>query len=145
MADIDLTRIHNLGLAAARAKAERMADQLGQKFGLKGVWEGNVLRFDRPGVSGSLAITDKDLRLLVTLGFLFKAMKGSIENAVKHELDTLFAGPVVAEHRPNQTVAEHRSNQTSEAGGVRHEKKASAPAPAPATAKRDPPLPKKGG
>jgi putative polyhydroxyalkanoate system protein len=121
MADIDLTRIHNLGLAAARAKAERMADQLGQKFGLKGAWEGNVLRFDRPGVSGSLAITDKELRLLVTLGFLFKAMKGSIENAVKHELDTLFA------------------ETKGEAGGVRHEKNASAPTPAPAKAKRDPP------
>jgi putative polyhydroxyalkanoate system protein len=136
VADIDLTRVHNLGTKAAREKAERMADELGRKFGLKGDWEGNVLKFERPGVSGSLAITDKDLRLLVTLGFLFKAMKGSIENAVKHELDTLFAGAV---------VAEHRSNQTSEAGGVTHEKKASAPAPAPANAKRDPPPRKKGG
>jgi putative polyhydroxyalkanoate system protein len=91
MADIDLTRIHNLGLAAARAKAERMADHLGRKFDLKGDWEGNVLRFARPGVTGSLAITDKDLHLAVSLGFLLKAMKGSIEQAVKHELDTLFA------------------------------------------------------
>jgi putative polyhydroxyalkanoate system protein len=90
MADIELARIHNLGLKAARAQAERMADQLGRKFDLKGDWEGNVLRFERPGVSGSLAITDKDLRLLVSLGFLLKAMKGSIEKAVMHELDTMF-------------------------------------------------------
>lgn len=91
MADIELLRVHNLGLKAARVQAERMADQLGRKFDLKGAWEGNVLRFERPGVSGSLAITDKDLRLLVSLGFLLKAMKGSIERAVVHELDTLFA------------------------------------------------------
>jgi putative polyhydroxyalkanoate system protein len=91
MADIELTRVHNLGLKAARAQADRMADHLGRKFDLKGDWEGNVLRFERPGVSGSLAITDKDLRLMVTLGFLLKAMKGSIEKAVTHELDTLFA------------------------------------------------------
>jgi putative polyhydroxyalkanoate system protein len=91
MADIDLTRVHNLGLEAARAKAERMAEQLGRKFDLKGAWAGNVLKFERPGVSGSLAISAKDLRLVVTLGFLLKAMKGSIEKAVVHELDTLFA------------------------------------------------------
>jgi putative polyhydroxyalkanoate system protein len=92
MADIDLTRVHNLGLEAARAKAERMADQLGRKFDLKGAWAGNVLKFERPGVSGSLAITARDLHLVVSLGFLLKAMKGSIEKAVVHELDELFAG-----------------------------------------------------
>ena len=91
MADIELQRVHNLGLKAARAAADRMADQLGRKFDLKGNWEGNVLRFERPGVTGSLAVTDKDLKLSVALGFLLKAMKGSIEQAVTHELDKLFA------------------------------------------------------
>ena len=91
MADIDITRVHNLGLGAARAAAERMEAQLGRKFDLKGGWTGNVLSFERPGVSGSLKITDKDLYISVALGFLLKAMKGSIERAVVHELDTLFA------------------------------------------------------
>jgi putative polyhydroxyalkanoate system protein len=91
MADIEVTRLHNLGLKAARAQADRMAEHLGRKFDLKGDWQGNVLNFQRPGVTGSLAITDKDLRLAVSLGFLLKAMKGSIEKAVVHELDTLFA------------------------------------------------------
>ncbi len=93
MADIELTRLHNLGLKAARAQADQMAEHLGRKFDLKGDWQGNVLSFQRPGVTGSLAITDKDLRLAVSLGFLLKAMKGSIEKAVVHELDTLFAQP----------------------------------------------------
>ena len=91
MADIDLHRVHNLGLKAGRAAADRMAEHLGSKFDLKGAWEGNLLRFARPGVTGSLAISDKDLRLSVSLGFLLKAMKGSIEKAIVHELDTLFA------------------------------------------------------
>lgn len=90
MADIELHRVHGLGLKAARAAAERMAEHLGRKFDLKGDWEGNVLRFERPGVTGSLAISDQDLRLSVALGFLLKAMKGSIEKAVEHELDSLF-------------------------------------------------------
>lgn len=90
MADIELHRVHGLGRDAARAAAERMAEHLGRKFDLKGHWEGNVLRFERPGVTGSLAINDQDLRLSVALGFLLKAMKGSIEKAVEHELDSLF-------------------------------------------------------
>ena len=70
MADIEIHRVHNLGLKAARVAADRMADHLGRKFGLSGEWEGNVLTFQRPGVTGSLAVTDKDLRLSVALGFL---------------------------------------------------------------------------
>src|SRR5258706_9091939 len=101
MADIDITRVHNLGLAAARTAADRMADQLGRKFDLKGAWSGNTLTFERPGVSGTLKIGDQDLHLSVALGFLLKAMKGSIEKAVVHELDTLFAkAPPTAEVKP---------------------------------------------
>ena len=91
MADIDIKRAHNLGLKAARAAADKMADHLGKKFGLEGDWSGNTLNFQRPGVTGSLAIDDKDLRLLVNLGMLLKMMKPSIETAVKEQLDKLFA------------------------------------------------------
>jgi len=90
MADIEVHRIHGLGLKAARAAADRMAEHLGRKFDLKGDWEGNVLRFQRPGVTGSLVIGDQELRLTVALGFLLKAMKASIQRAVEHELDSLF-------------------------------------------------------
>jgi putative polyhydroxyalkanoate system protein len=91
VADIEIQRAHDLGLKAARAAADRMAEHLGRKFDLKGDWEGNVLTFQRPGVSGSLSVSDEDVRLSVALGFLLKAMKGSIENAIVHELDALFA------------------------------------------------------
>jgi putative polyhydroxyalkanoate system protein len=92
VADIEITRTHGMGAKAARAAAEKMAEQLGRKFDLKGTWAGNVLRFERPGVSGSLTVGDKDLSLSVALGFLLKAMKGSIETAVRQELDKVLAG-----------------------------------------------------
>jgi putative polyhydroxyalkanoate system protein len=95
MADIDITRPHALGLEEARAAAERMESHLGRKFGLTGSWKGDTLHFERPGVTGSLAITEKELHLKIALGFMLKAMKGSIQTAVVHELDTLFGG-----HRP---------------------------------------------
>jgi putative polyhydroxyalkanoate system protein len=91
MADIEIRRVHDLGLKGARSAAERMSEHLGRKFDLKGDWAGDVLRFERPGVTGSLAVGDKDVRLSVTLGFLLKAMKGSIETAIESELDSLFA------------------------------------------------------
>ena len=116
MADIEIHRVHGLGLKAARAAADEMAAHLGKKFGLTGQWTGNVLKFERPGVAGSLAITDKDLDLVVSLGFLLKAMKGSIEQSVRHELDKLFAEKAPAKEKP-----------------------------APAKAKKAAPRPKKGG
>ena len=100
MADIDIRRAHNLGLQGARAAADEMAGRLGRKFGLEGRWDGNVLRFERPGVTGSLAITDKDLSLSVALGLLLKAMKGSIQQAVEEELAALFAKAGPARKKP---------------------------------------------
>jgi putative polyhydroxyalkanoate system protein len=102
MADIDIRRTHDLGLAGARQAAERMAEQLGRKFDLKGDWRGNVLHFERPGVNGSLAISAKELHLSVALGFMLKAMKGSIESAVEHELDALFPTGRTAAPRPKK-------------------------------------------
>ncbi len=91
MADIDIRRPHDLGRVAARRAAEQMVADLARKFDLRGQWQGDVLRFERPGVAGTLALTEKDLHLSISLGFLLKAMKASIEKAVTHELDTLFA------------------------------------------------------
>lgn len=100
MADIDIRRTHNLGRQAARAAADRMAEHLGRKFDLKGDWDGDVLRFERPGVTGALTVGPKDLHLSVALGFLLKAMKGSIEQAIRHELDALFAKPPAKPEKP---------------------------------------------
>jgi len=100
MADIDIRRAHNLGHAAARAAADRMAERLGRKFDLRGDWDGDVLRFERPGVTGSLTVGPKDLHLSVALGFLLKAMRGSIEQAIRHELDALFAAAPAKAEKP---------------------------------------------
>ena len=87
MADINVQRSHHLGLKEAHAAATKMSAKLGKQFGLSGNWEGNTLHFDRPGVSGLLIISDHDMKLEVTLGFLLKVMKGPIERAVHRDLD----------------------------------------------------------
>jgi putative polyhydroxyalkanoate system protein len=94
--DIDVRRVHGLGPAEARAMAERLLERLGREFGLQGQWAGDVLRFHRPGVQGHLALGPGDLRLQVTLGFLLKAMRGRIEQAIARELDSHFPPPPAA-------------------------------------------------
>ena len=89
MADIEIKRAHSMGLAAAREAADRMADKLGHKFGLKGEWDGDEMRFQGTGVTGKLVVDAKDIALSVALGFLLKAMKPSIEQAIQHELDAM--------------------------------------------------------
>ena len=91
MADIEVRRAHGLGLAPARRAAEQMASDLARKFDVRASWQGDTLRFERPGVSGFVTLTATDLHLSISLGFLLKAMQASIEKLVLQELDTLFA------------------------------------------------------
>jgi len=90
VSDIDLRREHGLDPVQARAMAERLLERLEREFGLRGEWAGNVLRFQRAGVQGHLALGPGDLHLQVTLGLLLKAMRGRIEQAIARELDQLF-------------------------------------------------------
>ena len=89
MADISMMRSHHLGLKGARVAADKMAEKLGEKFDLAGDWNGNTLHFHRPGVNGMLTVTDHDMKLDVTLGFMLKMMKGPIERAVHEQLDNV--------------------------------------------------------
>jgi len=91
MPDIAIKRTHQLGLKEAKSAADKMAEKLGEKFGLAGEWEGDNLSFSRLGVSGTLVITEVTMTLEVTLGFFLKAMKSPIENAVNEELDKVLA------------------------------------------------------
>ena len=112
MADIEIHRSHHLGLEGARAAADQMAEHLGRKFGLKGEWWGDVMRFERPGVTGSLTVGEKTFDLSVSLGFLLKAMRGSIETAIRYELDQLFADqPAPKEGAPDGKAPAARSKK----------------------------------
>ena len=90
MADIEITRPHGLGLEGARAAARGMQESLERKYGLHGTWKGDTLHFERPGLTGTFTIAPTTVHLSATLGFMLKAMKGSIETSVRHELEQLF-------------------------------------------------------
>jgi putative polyhydroxyalkanoate system protein len=116
MADIEVHRRHEIGLAAARRAAEQLLSDLARKFDLRGSWQGDTLRFERPGVSGFVALTERDLRVSISLGLLLKAMKASIEKVVLQELDTLFAKHAGAKPPARPPTAKRPAKRPKKAG-----------------------------
>ena len=91
MSDITLRRKHGKTPAAARASAERMACELQKEFDLNYVWDGDLMRFKRPGVTGELVLDGEEVVLHIHLSFFLSTLKPSIEHEVKQFLDENFA------------------------------------------------------
>lgn len=92
MADIHIVRAHSMPLKKAREAAGDLAVKLEDKFDLQSEWDGDTLNFQRPGVTGSLALTKSDVTIDVRLGLLLSAFKGAMEEQIGEQLDALFAG-----------------------------------------------------
>ena len=117
MADIDIRRAHHMTQSAAKSAADRMADKLAKKFALKGDWDGDTLRFQGTGVTGTLTVGAKDLHIAATLGFLLKAMRPSIEKAVLSELDSILAAPP-SRAEPARAAEKAKPASTSKSAGT---------------------------
>ena len=96
MPELKIEREHALGLAGARAVAERWREQAEQEWGMACESEPgetkDLLRFARSGVSGELAVSETRFDLQLKLGFLLGAYSARIEEKIKANLDELL-GP----------------------------------------------------
>ena len=106
MADISIKRAHHGTLADARKMADKVAVKLENDYQLKSTWAGDVMNFARSGVNGTLAITAKELKIDIKLGFLAGAFKSTIADAVEKNLDSLIkpAKPEVTKEAANPAV-----------------------------------------
>ncbi len=91
MSDIELVKRHSLSIAKARALVQKAADDLTEKYDLTSEWDADTLRFRRQGVDGRMQVTDTEIRLDVTLGFLLKAFKGRLLEHIERTFDTFLA------------------------------------------------------
>lgn len=93
--DIHIQRPHALGLPQARRLAQQWMAQAGEKYGLQFETEegseGDTVRFERSGIQGTLAVKADQLDLQAELGFLFKAMSGTVEAEIARKIDALLA------------------------------------------------------
>lgn len=90
MATLSIVKQHRLTHEQARRAADQVAQDLRKRFDLAYRWEGDVIRFDRPGLSGELRVGSKDVALDCQLGFLLSALKPAIERQVHSEFDKCF-------------------------------------------------------
>jgi len=93
MSDIAFVRAHALPLAKAKALVQKAADALAAEHQLQNEWHGNTLRFQRSGVNGEIHVTDSQIHLDVTLGFLLKPFKVKFVGEIERNLDKYLPEP----------------------------------------------------
>lgn len=105
MSDIRIRRPHALPRAKARREAQKIADQLKEKFDLEYEWDGDVVNFHRQGVTGHLRVGEDEIHLEAKLGFLLAFLKPTIEGHINENLDRVFGkeGERVAAAKPATT------------------------------------------
>ncbi|MBN2341006.1 MAG: polyhydroxyalkanoic acid system family protein [Deltaproteobacteria bacterium] len=88
MADITITKSHNLEMSDARARLDKMAAELQSKYGIKSSWSGNTATLSGTGLKkGTVELKDSTIKVEITLGMLARAMKGKIEEQVNIAFD----------------------------------------------------------
>ena len=94
MADIHIVQEHTLTPIKAREAAQKVADKMAEEYELECTWEGDVLRFERSGVSGSLTLAQEQALMDLKLGFLFSAFSAKIESKISESMRKVFASQV---------------------------------------------------
>ena len=97
MPDIHIRRDHDLGLDAARVVAQRWMDDAQDRLGMTCACtpgsEGDTIRFERAGASGTVEVSGHCFELRARLGFLLGAFSERIEQEITRNLDALLARP----------------------------------------------------
>ncbi|YCC77188.1 polyhydroxyalkanoic acid system family protein [Pseudomonas aeruginosa] len=91
MSRIHIERPHSLGLDAARAKAEKLAERLAKEHGVQCEWQGDELTFKRSGVDGRIAVGADKVAVGVKLGLMLSAMSGLLKGEIEKALDKALA------------------------------------------------------
>ncbi len=92
MANIDITRQHQVSLDKAQVAVMEIASAMHERFGIESVWHGTTLQFERDGIQGSIALKTDSIQVQAKLGMFFSALKPMIENDIIEKLERYF-GP----------------------------------------------------
>lgn len=93
MATLEIAKTHALTHKGAKQAAEKIAEDLNQRFDLEYSWNGDVIEFERPGLTGRLHVGKTEVRLDCELGFLLSMLKPKIEDVVHRDFDKFFGKP----------------------------------------------------
>lgn len=90
MAEISIVQPHSMSAETARAAAQQMADRLAAEYGVAYTWQGDVLRFTRSGVEGSLTLGAQQAALRIRLGLLMGAFAPTIQAKASDKMRKIF-------------------------------------------------------
>lgn len=92
MPDISIAQKHKLSHKKAKAAAQKVVDQLAEEYGVSAEWDGDILKFKRSGVSGTLEVSAHEAQIEIKLGFMLKAFSATIEEHVHKNMKKVFGG-----------------------------------------------------
>jgi putative polyhydroxyalkanoate system protein len=93
MTTMSIAKRHHLSHKEAKAAAQRVADDLKERFDLKYTWRGDAIEFERPGLTGEMHVGRTEVRLACELGFMLSLLKPKLESAIHSEFDKRFGKP----------------------------------------------------
>jgi putative polyhydroxyalkanoate system protein len=84
---VNIRRRHTLGIQEAKTRVDRVAAQLGDKFGLRAAWDGDDLKFRGSGVDGQIRVAEDEVEAQLRLGLSLKLLEGNIRSAIDAAMD----------------------------------------------------------
>jgi putative polyhydroxyalkanoate system protein len=91
MGTLSIARKHQLSHKKAKEAAQKVAEDLQERFDLNYEWHGDCIEFERPGLRGELTVAANEVRLECELGFLLSALKPMLEAEINKEFSKRFA------------------------------------------------------
>jgi putative polyhydroxyalkanoate system protein len=92
MADISVSRSHNLDPEELRQRLDKLAEEMTSKYGVQCRWEGDVCHLSGSVLKGGRVTMDPaSVQLELTLTALARMMKKRIEQEVAKGLDHLLS------------------------------------------------------
>ncbi|UXI66663.1 polyhydroxyalkanoic acid system family protein [Tahibacter amnicola] len=86
MPSIDIRHKHKKATKEAKQAVTDVAREISQKFDLTYGWDGDVLHFERSGVSGKIALEKGLVHVTAELGFLLSMLKPTVEKEIEKRL-----------------------------------------------------------
>jgi putative polyhydroxyalkanoate system protein len=90
MGTLSIAKKHSLSHKKAKEAAQKVADDLQQRFDLSYEWRGDCILFKRPGLTGELRVGATEVSLECELGFLLTALKPVLEKEINKEFGKRF-------------------------------------------------------
>ena len=90
MAKLSIARKHSLSHQQAKVAAQKVADDLRDRFDLHYEWRGDSIAFKRTGLSGEMYVGKSEVRLDCELGMLLSLLKSKLEAEIHTEFAKRF-------------------------------------------------------